>query len=639
MFARRSRSTMTAGCLGVLLCAGAPAQQPSPRPGSAPAAPAHPAAAASTLEQNVRDELERINADLAAGKPLPGLYQQTSRLFDLFIAYADLESGAGTLRDLAVARRFLGHLTTGKAAPGKPLIEHLLANPDLLATLALSVRPEDDIPKVYQVLESLRAQYASDISDRTAAAPLATAICVVYDKPPVHPVLGTPTSTEPGAIFSYFRSGHGKMLFRPDTLPVELLTYIVDAHAPVTELDWAMKAYAGNRTVGKLYGSIVYDTAAFKYGKSKKVIDAGYTLPNIRKLGGVCAEQAYFASEVGKAIGDPSCYVAVAGAEVGHAYVGYLRQNGQTYSWDFSEGRYDEYKDLQGQTTDPQTGRVVPDSFVSLTAGLASTPRANIQRAVALTDAAQRLGQAATAKQSFPPKWPQEWGAAPAAPLRGTDAASQLALLQAALQQCPAYEPAWRTVVQMAEKNMLSSKQKSEWADAAMKMCARNQPDFALWCVQPMISTVTPPPEQDRMWEWAFGQFQQRPDLASQVRLAQGQAWEKAGDTTRAMKAYQDIITRYANDGRAVIEALSRGEDLLAKANHPEQIVGLYEDAFRRIKKPRQMSAGFSSLSNYSIVGLRYAEVLEHVGRGSDAKRIRKQIGAEEPNKNQNGKP
>ena len=181
--------------------------------------------------------------------------------------------------------------------------------------------------------------------------------------------------------------------------------------------------------------------------------------------------------------------------------------------------------------------------------------------------------------------------------------------------------------MQWADKGVLSTAQKRQWAESVIKIAGRDRPDFAFAVLAPMFRSTENPQEQSALWDWAAAEFRNRPDLVAAARLWQGRAWEKAGDNGRAYDAYKDINARYPNDGQNIIHALARAEALLHKNGKDAAIVGLYEDAFRRVTKPSQLSPGFEFQTNYFQVGFRYAELLSKAGREADAARVRRQIG------------
>jgi tetratricopeptide (TPR) repeat protein len=580
----------------------------------------------------LRSQLSAAMQKLASGTPAAKVQEEVEKLFDLNLAYGTPEVEMPLLIDLAVARRICGGLADPKTKDAAEVAPLLVANPDLAATLALSIKPEDDIPQVYHVLKLLHDKFPKDVQDGTDCAALVAAVCVVYDHPPENPAIGrSATPNDPCDIFEFFRSTKDRLAFR-DKLPVELLIYVVDAHASIDELKWAQRAYSGNSMIGKVYSSIVYDTAAFKYGQEKKVMKDGYTLQNIRKVGGVCLERAYFASEVGKAIGVPAMMVTGEGSDVGHAWVGYLKSIGSRATWDFTEGRFGEYKQGRGSVEDPQTNKETSDAFVGMTEQLVGASRGTIRLAIARTDAARKLQMVAQSSGKLP-TWPTTEEYARVTPPREPRAATMagaLAMLREALNGCPGYERGWRELELWAEKGELDAAQKKEWSEAVLKMAGRDRPDFAFEVLAAMFGSTPAGAEQSKLWDWAASEFYRRPDLVSAARLAQGRQWEKAGDNAKAWDAYKEVITKYPNDGRSIIHALVRAEALLKHNGKDKDILGLYEDAFRRISRPQQMSPGFETATNYYRVGSRYADLLEAAGKKADADRVKRQIGETE---------
>ena len=610
--------------------------------GAQPRKPVEPtdAARVEKVEKVVRGELDKLLAKLAA-TPTRVVADEIEGLFDVYVAYAMTEKESGLLADLAAARRLGLQLSGTKNASGAALATFLVASPELSKSLVFTVRPEDDVPGVYALMAKMREKHEKEMADTragvTEVGALAVAIAVVYDKPPAHPVLAkqaekaAPVAVDALEVFEFFVSSAAKLQTR--SKQPRVWVNMVDVHCDIDDLRWAQQTYAGNSMVGKLYSTIVYDTGAFKFGREKKVFKDGYTLRNIKRVGGVCTEQAYFASEVAKAIGVPSVYMTGDGSDAGHAWVGYMKSAGNKSAWDFSEGRFGEYKTTVGRVDDPQTGKATSDAFVGLSELIVSAPKEKVWAAAARTDVAARLVQKSSKSgKPWPPAWPtgEEWGEMPRQGAQAADVAQALAQLMSALAACAGYEPAWRLLMQWSEKGMLDGAAKKEWGDAVIKIAGRDRPDLAFAVLSPMIRSTEPAAEQSRLWDWAATEFQRRPDLVSAARVAQGECWEKAGEGAKAWEAYKDVIAKYPNDGRGVLIALGRADALLQKDKKEGSVVGLYEDAFRRISKPSKMSPGFEASSNYFLVGARYAQVLSDAGRAADASKVRKQIGMEE---------
>jgi hypothetical protein len=83
-----------------------------------------------------------------------------------------------------------------------------------------------------------------------------------------------------------------------------------------------------------------------------------YKLEDILKVGGICADQAYFATTVGKSRGVPTLFFYGAGNAARHAWFGYLDGN---QKWQLDAGRYAEQRFVTGLARDPQTWREFSD--------------------------------------------------------------------------------------------------------------------------------------------------------------------------------------------------------------------------------------------------------------------------------------
>jgi hypothetical protein len=389
-------------------------------------------------------------------------------------------------------------------------------------------------------------------------------------------------------------------------------------------MQWAVKKYAGNRNVGGLFFDIKYDYDHFADGDPKKVTVAGWNLPNILRIGGVCADQAYFSVSVGKAIGVPTAYVSARSSEVGHAWVGFLQSDGKTAWWNFNSGRYESYRGVRGNMQDPQTRRTVPDSTVALLAGVALVPELDRQYATAMSDAARRLIEPTNSKKPFKPVTPNGVELAPA---REASTANALKLLEAGLTVCPAQVDGWRVVEKLADEGNLSLDDKRKWENVLYRLCGEKYPDFYLDILEPMIATVTDVNEQNALWNGAFKRFGSRPDLAASVRMSQAKMWLKAEKPEKAGQCYEDVIDRYANAGPFVVDALGRAEQILRKAKDGRRILMLYEKAWGQIEKPRDMAPEFARQSNYYRVGKLYAQRLQEAGLSNDAAKVRTAIG------------
>ncbi|MSU46400.1 MAG: hypothetical protein EXS42_04570 [Lacunisphaera sp.] len=208
------------------------------------------------------------------------------------------------------------------------------------------------LQKIFQVEPALFADYQS----------LALAIAVVYDVPPtpnwphgqVNPTVLPRKLPPPEQVFAYFAkldrtNGAMQHLRR---LPASELKFLVDIAVPFSELDWARKNVPpGLADLAKAYDMIKYRKDRLEQNKHLWP-KPDYRLATILTEGGICVDQAYFASTAGKAKGIPTMMFRSAGLDGWHAWFGYLDANQR---WQLDCGRYAEQKFISGLAYDPQT--------------------------------------------------------------------------------------------------------------------------------------------------------------------------------------------------------------------------------------------------------------------------------------------
>jgi len=235
----------------------------------------------------------------------------------------------------------------------------LLGNPALSEEFFLLLSPVDNASEVLAILQKIYRQDPALFGNYPS---LAIAIAVVYDVPP-SPLWphGQVSATAlprqfpaPEQVFGYFArldrmNGTAQRLNR---LPAEELKFLVDIVAPFGELDWARKNVPpGLADLGKAYEMIKYRKD--RLAANEYLWPGGpYTLPAVLQQGGICVDQAYFASTVGKAKGIPTILFRGAGLDGRHAWFGYLDAN---QKWQLDCGRFAEQKFVVGLAFDPQT--------------------------------------------------------------------------------------------------------------------------------------------------------------------------------------------------------------------------------------------------------------------------------------------
>ncbi len=583
----------------------------------APGQPVTRPVAKVTVAPRVREVLDSVKVET----DVPRVARELQAVFDDALAYSptsDVESFRAAAFGLRLATQ------VERTAPGKraELFAYLRAHDQLAQTLVFLVKPEDDVKGVYALLDRLRAAH----DDLDELASLASALCVVHDKPFSQRINENKVDApDPVELFDYFRSERKSMAMPIASMPPELLICVVDAAAAIDDIRWSGHKYAGDLDVGKRYFDVKYDYEAFRKGVPKKVTEAGFSFRNVLTYGGVCADQAYFASHVGKSIGIPTAYVSGRNAEMAHAWVGYLEIKGGKAAWNFNSGHYPGYQGVRGETLDPQTRKRIPDSYLALASDASSTHAVSRRNAIAMTDAAIRLRDLAKSNAAFPAQDARGKGERKA--VRDTGIEDRLALLEAGLRACPAYAPGWAVLTDAAKAGELLYKDKKRWADVLDRLCSGKYPDFSLDVFRPMIETVDDPAEQDSLWNSLFKGYTSRPDLAAEIRFAQGAMWDKAGDPAKAWDCYQDVIKRFADAGPFTVDAVKRCEKLLTKAGKEKDILPMYAALWPRLSAPKGAAPEFQSQSNWFRIGLMYSVYLDSGGQSAKAEEVRGKLG------------
>lgn len=269
----------------------------------------------------------------------------------------------------AVNEARVGHPNMATSYPPKPgslaaywsrdLQRFALGSPEFSEEFFVTLNPVDNPMNVLSILQQL---YAVDAGKFAAYQNLAIALAVVYDVPPPPNWPHGQVSAQalprllmkPEEAFNYWTKldRENRTLQKLRWLGAAELKFVVDTGALINEMNWARQ----NITKPLANFAEVYDLV--KYRKDR--LETGqftwpgdtYKLAQILQDGGICVDQAYFASMVGKARGVPTLLFRGAGLDGRHAWFGYL--DGQQH-WQLDCGRYAEQKFVVGLAFDPQT--------------------------------------------------------------------------------------------------------------------------------------------------------------------------------------------------------------------------------------------------------------------------------------------
>jgi hypothetical protein len=579
----------------------------------------------STMRIHLATEaiLDRLQSEPNGGNFTQAIDDLQAVLDSVIASYPATDAAAFRAADLPL--RMVRQLAAHHKAARLDTLRFLRQSPNLAPDLAFLIKPGDDLPKVFALLDRLRAAHPNDLEK---FAPLAAAICVVHEKPYVqHVNQNTARSPDPLELFDYFSANEASMAFGIHDLPAEVLLHIVNAAASIDDLNWARERYHADRNLSNRYKEIRYDIEHLRRGTPMKSDVAGWSLRSIQKNGGICADQAYFASTVGKALGIPTAVITGTSAEAAHAWIGYLKSSGAHAVWDFETGRYDQFQAVRGELLDPQTGRPMADSELAVLSESLHQDPAVRQESQAFVDAAARLADL----QKHDPPLNSLPNLHPDKPIKPRTPAPdfELELIDAAVKKSPYNPAAWGALRDAARAGKLTLADKTRWSNTLYNLCGRAYPDFSLQILIPMIQTVENPHDQDALWNSAMSTYRSRPDLAAQIRLLQGALWDKAADRAKAWAAYQDVIDHYAKAGPYLVEATRRQESLLKAAKKDSDILPLYEHVWKSTTRPAGESLEFAQASSWFQIGILYAQRLDSAGRTKDADKVKATLGVQ----------
>ena len=244
----------------------------------------------------------------------------------------------------------------------------LLADTGRLRLLAESLLPSDNLRNCFQCLEKL-IEHDSDGKQKFFKLMLAlSAVWDVPKRPQVHHQMGKeqlPYNRALIARYNYFKelyvSGDAKLPY--EALSFKDLLFVVETPVPMSELQWARANESGTlENWGDKFSGIVYDRSRLSNGQYQWS-NGPYTLAEIRRRGGICVDQTYYAVMTARAFGIPAFYISAAGKNGSHAWFSYMNAPGE---WALNVGRYESEAYTTGWTSNPQTNEKITDHDITL---------------------------------------------------------------------------------------------------------------------------------------------------------------------------------------------------------------------------------------------------------------------------------
>ena len=555
---------------------------------------------ASTVAAVEKDEwsrhqqfVERAVCDFIKGLPPPGGAQS------LNLAVNDEVIG------LAIAQAaFLRSVTTNSLdylsadTEQQPFLRWLLMHRPSLEDYRESVRGDD----VEKVLQHWARLWGADPVGREKYRNLALACALVFDKQVMlRPQPGTFSENNPPTLLDAreryldFRNAAERGLLRTrieEMAPWELI-WVVNAAVPASELAWAREhmRLAPSRW-GDAYVMPPYNKDRLLGSDS---VYKDYTLAEIRKVGGICGDRAYFASITAKANGIPAMPIFGEGRRGGHVWLGFEAAPGR---WDFSAGRYAEDRYATGYTRDPQTTEIIKEQTLYL---LADPQR----RSPAYRHASRLI-------------WLAEIFAAQKQLALAADA------LELAVNTCSRHLPAWTALFDHL-KQTAAPRAKCDRLLLAMRGAFRNYPDVLALADQWETASAGGA-DTAKVLRRQQHKLESRADDRTDLLLAsitqRAAALEKQGNLDSAERIYRDAIV---TQGRELVAFRGIASNYLEFAGrHSRQHEALRYVCSKFEELQREPHGDYFAMNAWTGVAHLLADQLEKNNQASKAKRLRR---------------
>lgn len=556
---------------------------------------------ASTVAAVEKDEwgrhqefVERAVGEFIKGLPPPGGAQS------LNLAVNDEVIG------LAVAQAaFLRSVTTNSLdyisadTELRPFLQWLMMHRPSLEDYRESVKGDD--PE--KVLQHWARLWGADPVGREKYRNLALACALVFDKPvALRPEPGTFSENNPPTLLDAreryldFRNAAERGLLRTrieEMAPWELV-WVVNAAVPASELAWAREhmRLAQSRW-GDTYNMPPYNKNRLLGSDS---VYKDYTLAEIKKVGGICGDRAYFASITAKANGIPAMPLLGEGRRGGHVWLGFEAAPGR---WDFSAGRYAEDRYATGYTQDPQTREIIKEQTLHL---LADPQR----RSPAYRQASRLI-------------WLAEVLAALKQPALAADA------LELAVNTCSRNLPAWTALLDHL-KQTAAPRAKSDRLLLAMRGAFRNYPDVLALTDQWEAAAAAGDGEMAKVLRRQQHKLESRADdrtdLLLQSIAQRAAAFEKQGNLDAAERVYRDAVVTQGRELVAFRVIVSGYMEFAARHNRQHDALRYVFSKFEELQ--REPHGDYFAMNAWTGVARLLADQLEKDNQASKAKRLRR---------------
>jgi hypothetical protein len=538
----------------------------------------------------------QIRHAIAEGKPAGEIVEAIDKVLDEAVTLpvrkgpattkpANPITAANQARHLEQLLCLRNAAVTFAKASDREMAVYLLDRPQFCSRFLHALHEWDNLNGAMKVLAQLKDLDAKRFDKWSE---FCIAYSVVWDD--FHGHQWVPSKIEDGTMlanYKHYVSHEKQLLINPSQLPFELGIYVVGTRLSAGERDWIDQNYTNVRfDPGTLYRTVPWTKKLSPAHGTGEGID--YTLANIRKYGGVCMEQAYYAENILRTYGLPATYTAGRGGRGGHAWVGALMLTPRPH-WDFTFGRYEYDHYYKGEVQNPTCERLAtPDSVVAMTAALLQAGSIDkIEEGYYYCDAALWV------LSNYPSD--TEEGKKKVADLsRG--------LLEKSLKASPYNTKTWLFLSELAGKGLMDQKTAQFWAGKLFDLTVNDFPDFCIDCMERFLECMKDPREKAGIYAKMYQIIgKARPDLAADIKVKEGDIWLEQKDVNKALESYLYPLVNFSKDQHVLEAAQERVEQLNGKADDTDlekayvqvlKSIGAMKQTSEEIGKIRKTIAG-----------------------------------------------
>jgi len=491
---------------------------------------------------------ESVKKALGSGKGMQGVIQEIdSRLTERI---SKGEKGK-IVTDLLCLRKAAGLFAGVK---NRDMALYLCNDLSKCGRFIHAIDKRDDVNKALDILSALQninKQYFEKWFE------FCVAYSVVWDKFRGHWWVDRREKMEENTMENTYRFyiKHERILrFNPSNLPFELAVFVVGTRLSTQEREWIIKNYNKSSIApGNVYRGVPWTQKLSPAHRKGKGIP--YTLMNIKKLGGVCMEQAYFTENVLRIFCVPAIYTRGRGQRGGHAWVGALMAGSRNIEWNFSFGRYRYDHYFKGEVNDPTDMRHrLTDSVVKMTSAAMMQTRSITK----LEDSYWYLDAAEWAGEHLP-------GASGSGKKRSETVKDYLV---ASLQSNPYNGRTWVFLSELASEKKMDTKTGIFWTNKLFNITIKEFPDFTVDCLDNFLQCVEDKEFKTGILSKTYTILRKnRADLASDIKLQEGDLWIEQGKIAQGLLAYVYPLVNFSKDTHVLDRAKEKINDVDKKVD------------------------------------------------------------------------